>query len=76
MENIQLRREMAGAIKESIDVNGFLERVKNSSDIEDKDTIVIDKIKSLTTDAIEWVNRSKDEKRNGRNDNAVLFEQI
>ena len=29
LENIQLKREIAGAIKESIDVNGFLERVKN-----------------------------------------------
>ena len=71
LENIQLRREMAGAIKGAIDVNGFLERVKNSPDIEDKDSMVLDKIQSLTTDTIEW-----DERRNGRNDNAVLFEQI
>ena len=42
VENIQLRREIAGAIKESIDVNGFLERVRNSSDIEDKDLMVLD----------------------------------
>ena len=76
LENVQLRREMAGAIKESIDVNGFLERVKNSPDIEGKDSMVLDKIQSLTTDATEWDKRSKDERRNGRNDNAVLFEQI
>ena len=44
LESIQLRMEMAGAIKESIDVNGFLERVKNSPDIEDKDSMIIDKI--------------------------------
>ena len=36
----------------------------------------LDKIQSLTTDAIEWDKRSKNEKRNGRNDNSVLFEQI
>ena len=76
LENIQLRREMAGAIKESIDVNGFLERDKNSPDIEDKDSMGFDKIQGLTTDVIEWDKRSKDERRNGRNDNAVLFEQI
>ena len=73
LENIQLRREMAGAIKESIDVNVFLERVKNSPDIEDNDSMVSDKIQSLTTSVVK---RSKNEKRNGRNDNAVLFEQI
>ena len=76
LENIQLRREMAGAIKESIDVNGFLERVKNSPDIEDKDSMVFDKIQGLTTHTIEWDKRSNDERRNCRNDNAVLFEQI
>ena len=76
MENIQLRREMAGAIKESINVNTLLERVKSSPDIEDKDLMVLDKIQALTTDTIEWDKRSKDERRNGRNDNAVLFEQI
>ena len=76
LENIQLRREMAEAINESIDVNGFLERVKNSLDIEDKDSMVSDKIQSLTSNAFEWDERSKSEKRNGRNDNAVLFERI
>ena len=38
--------------------------------------MVFDKIQGLTTDANEWDRRSKDERRNGRNDNAVLFEQI
>ena len=45
LENIQLRRKMAGAIKESINVNGFLERVKNLPDIEDKDSMLL--IKSM-----------------------------
>ena len=47
LENVQVKREMAGAIKESIDVYAFLERVKNSSDIEDKDLMVADKIQAL-----------------------------
>ena len=38
--------------------------------------MVSDRIQSLTTDATESDKRSKDEKRNGRNDNALLFEQI
>ena len=76
MENVQLRREMAGAIKESINVNAFLERVKNSPDIEDKDLMITHKMQALTADAIEWDKRSKDERRNGRNENAVLFDQI
>ena len=67
---------MAGAIKESIDINAFLERVKGSPDIEDKDSMVADKIHALTTDAVEWDERSKSERRNGRNDNTVPFEQI
>ena len=73
LENIQLRREMAGAIKESININAFLERVRDSPDIEDKDAMVADKIHALTTDAVEWDERSKSERRN---DNAILFEQI
>ena len=67
---------MAGAIKESTDINAFLERVKNSFDIEDKDLMVEDKIQALTVDAIEWDKRSKEERQNGRNDNAKLFELI
>ena len=32
-ENNQLIREMGGALKEAIDLNGFLNRVKNSPDL-------------------------------------------
>ena len=76
MENVQLRREMAGAIKESNAVNQLLERIKRSPNIEDKDLMVQDKIEAFTTDAFEWDKTSKEERRNGRKDNAVLFEQI
>ena len=76
LENVQLRREMAGAIKESINVNALLERVRDSPDIHDKDLMIMDKIQALTADATERDKRSKDERRNGRNDNAILFEQI
>ena len=38
--------------------------------------MVADKIHALTTDAVEWDKRSKSERRNGRNDNVVLFEQV
>ena len=38
--------------------------------------MVFGKIQGLTIDAIEWDKKSEDERQNGRNDNAVLFEQI
>ena len=67
---------MAGAIKESTNIEAFLERVRDTPDIGDKDSMVEDKIQALKDDANEWNRRSMEERENGRNRNAVLFERI
>ena len=72
--NNQLIREIA--LKEAVDLNGFLNRVKNTPDIEDKDTMVEDKINALKTDAMEWDRRSKAENEKGDERKALLYRRI